>query len=58
MSATAIRQAPGWWASLVHAVCDDCGWHGPVRDCNSTTGDTLARLDRAQHQCGKDSSDE
>ena len=53
MAATAIRQAPGWWSNLVRAVCDDCGWTGPVRDLNSQREDTLARLDKAQHRCGE-----
>lgn len=51
MSATAIRQCPGWWASLVRAECDDCGWVGPTRDLNTPTGRTLARIDRHDHTC-------
>ena len=52
MSASAIRQAPGWWASLCRAECDDCGWHGPVRDTNNTREDILVRLDKTGHVCG------
>ena len=52
MSASAIRQAPGWWANLCRAECDDCGWAGPVRDANSTQENTLLTLDKRQHRCG------
>lgn len=44
-----IRQAPGWWANLVQAVCDECGWRGPVRDTYKTTGSVLAHLDGDEH---------
>ena len=38
---------PGWWPSLVQAVCS-CGWRGPVRDANAYTwpGRFRAQLDR------------
>lgn len=46
-----IRQVPGWWATLVHAVCDECGWVGPTRDTSDLRGATLARLDASGHRC-------
>lgn len=57
MSATAIRQAPGWWASLCRAECDDCGWRGPVRDTSTTAGDIAVRGDKQAHRCGRDDYD-
>lgn len=48
----AIRQAPGWWPSLVQAVCDRCGWLGPVRSLSEPCGAVLARLDARDHDCG------
>ncbi len=53
MSAIAIRQAPGWWASLCRAECDDCGWRGPVRDSNSDLENVLLKVDKGQHECGE-----
>lgn len=46
-----IRQAPGWWPSLVQAVCA-CGWHGPVRSLNDSRGRVLVRIDQREHQDG------
>ena len=54
VSATAIRQAPGWWASLCRAECDDCGWTGPVRDVNTDRAAVLVKLDLSGHRCGED----
>lgn len=54
MSATAVRQCPGWWASLVQAECDDCGWVGPTRDLNQARARTLVQLDVREHQCWKE----
>jgi hypothetical protein len=48
-----FRQAPGWWPSLVQAVCA-CGWHGPVRHTNDSHQRVLLRLDRAEHTGGMD----
>ncbi len=45
-----FRQAPGWWPSLVQAVCE-CGWHGPVRDMNSSQERILITLDKIKHAC-------
>lgn len=56
MSATAIRQAPGWWPSLVRAECDDCGWRGPIRDLSIDPygrASRHARWDRDEHKCGE-----
>jgi hypothetical protein len=47
-----IGQAPGWWPSLVQALCDSCGWRGPVRDLTKGNGQVLAQLDRDEHTCG------
>jgi hypothetical protein len=52
VSANAIRQAPGWWPNLVQAVCDACGWRGPVRNVNAATEAVLAEMDRDWHECG------
>ena len=58
MTATAIRQATGWWANLCRAECARCAWHGPVRDANSDHENTLLKLDRNEHRCGTDSEAE
>jgi hypothetical protein len=49
-----IRQAPGWWPSLVHVVCRDCGHRGPVRDLNDrpAMAQVLVKLERQRHRCG------
>ena len=49
-----IRQAPGWWPSLVQVVCPDCGYRGPVRDLNAGDGfmtDVRVRIERDNHRC-------
>lgn len=46
-----VRQCPGWWPSLVQAVCG-CGWSGPVRNLNDQRGRVLVRLDVAEHREG------
>lgn len=46
-----IRQAPGWWPSLVQAVCE-CGWRGPVRDMHDSRERVLVKLDQAGHRDG------
>ena len=48
-----IRQAAGWWPSLVQAVCE-CGWHGPVRNMNDTRERVLVKLDASGHAGGQD----
>jgi hypothetical protein len=47
-----VRQCPGWWPALVHAICEDCGWIGPTRDQNEHRGRLLIRCDRNEHRCG------
>lgn len=47
-----VRNVPGWWTSLVHAVCESCGWTGPTRSLNERNGAILARLDARDHVCG------
>ena len=48
-----IRQAPGWWSSLVQVVCDECGHVGPVRDLNESYSATVrVRIERDAHRCG------
>lgn len=43
---TSYRQCPGWWPSLLEAVCS-CGWAGPTRDANRLTGSQIrARLEK------------
>jgi hypothetical protein len=54
--ATAIRQAPGWWASLCRAECDECGWVGPVRNTNEARDDNLLWRDKREHRCGGDAT--
>jgi hypothetical protein len=54
MSATGTRQARGWWAELVQAECDHCGWVGPTRDASKTNGRSLVREDVREHECGKE----
>jgi hypothetical protein len=52
MSEARIRQAPGWWPSLVQVVCDLCGYVGPVRDLNKdTVSDVRVRIERDSHEC-------
>ena len=46
-----VKQCPGWWPALVHAVCEDCGWTGPTRDQNEARGRALIRCDQAEHRC-------
>jgi hypothetical protein len=45
-----IRQAPGWWPSLVQAVCDTCTWRGPVRNLNVERDRVLVKFD-GDHEC-------
>lgn len=48
-----IRQAPGWWPSLVTVVCDRCGHRGPVRDLNKDANAYVrVRIERDNHRCG------
>lgn len=55
MSAAEIRQAPGWWPSLVQVVHEDCGYRGPVRDLNANRmADVRVRIERDSHVCGAD----
>ncbi len=49
----ATRQAPGWWPSLVQAVCE-CGWRGPVRNVNDSRERVLLKLDGTGHASGQD----
>ena len=51
MSANAVRQAPGWWAALCRAECDNCGWIGPVRDTNQSRDRLMLQWDRRDHSC-------
>ena len=47
-----IRQAPGWWPSLVQVVCTECGHRGPVRDLNTSSMMTVrVRIERDTHRC-------
>ena len=46
-----VRQCPGWWPALVHAICEDCGWIGPTRDQNKQRGRLLIRCDQNEHRC-------
>ena len=46
-----VRQCPGWWPALVHAICEDCGWIGPTRDQNEQRGRLLIRCDQNEHRC-------
>lgn len=46
-----VKQCPGWWPALVHAVCEDCGWTGPTRDQNQSNGRMLIRCDQTEHRC-------
>lgn len=56
IGATAIRQAPGWWPSLCQAECDECGWHGPVRNCNDDSERRKLGQDKAEHHCGPEAA--
>lgn len=48
-----VRQVPGWWANLVRAECDECGWHGPQRDLNERLSiSALVGMEADQHRCG------
>lgn len=47
---TRIRQAPGWWPSLVQAVCE-CHWIGPVRNVYQDGNSQLVEHDRYHHKC-------
>lgn len=50
-----IRQAPGWWPSLVQVVCDDCGYVGAVHDLNTTrNAEILVKIEREAHRCHED----
>lgn len=52
MSQPEIRQAPGWWPSLVQVVHDDCGYRGRVWDLNSEFNATVrVRIERDTHRC-------
>lgn len=52
MNGAEIRQAPGWWPSLVHVVHEECGYRGPVRDLNeSRLATTRVRIERDSHRC-------
>lgn len=56
---TRVKQAPGWWPSLVQAVCDDCGWQGQVVNLASEENSwgRLERQVRAEadgHVCGEE----
>lgn len=58
MSTAEIRQAPGWWPSLVRVVCEECGLTGPVRDLNEgRIATTRVRIERDSHVCGQDDED-
>lgn len=47
-----VRLAPGhFMSSAVHAICEDCGWIGPVRDQRQRTGPALLEGDRREHDC-------
>ena len=50
MSDVAIHTAPGWWTHLIHGVCFDCGWHGPVRDVYEPLGKAKAQIDVSDHR--------
>ena len=51
-----IRQAPGWWPSLVQVVCPECGYRGPVHDLNAggLMATTRVRIERDAHRCNDD----
>lgn len=59
MSTAEIRQAPGWWPSLVRVVCDECGHRGRVRDLNQDgySATIRVRIERDAHVCGQVESD-
>jgi hypothetical protein len=48
-----IRQAPGWWPSLVRVCCDSCGYTGPVVDLNDNgmLGKVRVEIERDSHTC-------
>ena len=56
IGANAVRQVPGWWASLVRAECDDCGWTGPTRDMNDSRERAQIQLDKQDHHCGAEAA--
>lgn len=52
-----IRQAPGWWPSLVQVTCD-CGYVGRVHDLNARmNATTIVKIERDTHRCGEDEFD-
>jgi hypothetical protein len=51
VTAAEIRQAPGWWPSLVRIVCDECGYRGPVIDLNKEISNVRVRILRDSHDC-------
>ena len=52
MSDPEIRQAPGWWPSLVQVVHDECGYVGPTHDLNARLSETsVVRWERDDHEC-------
>lgn len=48
-----IRQAPGWWPSLIRVCCDDCGFTSGVYDTDEWRDLFRARMTRDDHQCGQ-----
>lgn len=47
----ALRQAPGWWPTVIRAECDRCGWHGDPLDLNDPIQDTEVHLQAIEHTC-------
>lgn len=54
MSTAEIRQAPGWWPSLVRIYCDECGYRGPVIDLNREFSTVRVRMLRDAHRCDEE----
>jgi len=55
MSGAEVRQAPGWFPSVVQVAHDECGYRGPTHDLNARlTEKTLVQLERDEHdrECG------
>jgi hypothetical protein len=53
-STAEIRQAPGWWPSLVQICCDECGYRGPVIDLNKEFSNVRIHMLRDAHRCDED----
>lgn len=57
MNGAEIRQAPGWWPSLVQVVHEECGYRGPVHDLNSDAMEhRRVRWEREDHRCDEESA--